>query len=287
MKFDVVIGNPPYNRGMDLDFVNLGFELCSRYCLMITPAKWQTAEAEQKIASKTINYGQFREKLVPYISKVVFYPDCKDVFDIYQIDGITYYLLDKNNENDKCIVSNISKTRGNIFNSTTCRSIRYGESLINICNELISSIEPYDKFIFPYIHGDKRYNVVTNTQASGYDFFSEEKARFILGISRILDVKSGETHKGLSKVTFESDNRSECESFVSWLNTRFTRFFIIANMSKITVTDQHCFRFVPAPPTTVSGNPWDHIYTDEELYKAFNLPQKYIDVIEAVVRERK
>lgn len=47
--------------------------------------------------------------------------------------------------------------------------------------------------------------------------------------------------------------------------------------------DDNCFRFVPAPP---SGK-FDHIYTDEELYKAFNLPQKYIDVIEAVVKERK
>lgn len=32
---------------------------------------------------------------------------------------------------------------------------------------------------------------------------------------------------------------------------------------------------------------FDHIYTDEELYKTWNLPQKYIDVIEAVIKERK
>lgn len=44
----------------------------------------------------------------------------------------------------------------------------------------------------------------------------------------------------------------------------------------------HVFRFVPAPPT----GKFDHIYTDKELYKDFNLPQKYIDVIEAVVKER-
>ena len=31
---------------------------------------------------------------------------------------------------------------------------------------------------------------------------------------------------------------------------------------------------------------FDHIYTDEELYKTFNLPQKYIDIIETVVKER-
>ena len=39
MKFDIIIGNPPYNRGMDLDFVNKGFDLCEQYCVMITPAK--------------------------------------------------------------------------------------------------------------------------------------------------------------------------------------------------------------------------------------------------------
>lgn len=144
-------------------------------------------------------------------------------------------------------------------------------------------MSPYKRFEFPENIGRKRFNVVTNTQASGYDWFVEGKPRYLLGISRILDVKAGEKHTGLSRVIFESDSRQECESFVSWINTRFTRFFILTNISKLTVLDDYCFRFVPAPP---SGK-FDHIYTDEELYKAFNLPQKYIDIIEAVIKERK
>lgn len=68
------------------------------------------------------------------------------------------------------------------------------------------------------------------------------------------------------------------------INCKFTRFFLLCNISKLTVTfDNDYFRFVPAPP---SGK-FEHIYTDEELYKAFNLPQKYIDVIESVIKERK
>ena len=56
------------------------------------------------------------------------------------------------------------------------------------------------------------------------------------------------------------------------------------NISKLgPMLDDNCFRFVPAPP---SGK-FDHIYTDTELYKAFNLPQKYIEVIESVIKERK
>ena len=49
---------------------------------MITPAKWQTAEADQRVMSK-MTYGEFRKKIVPHMSKVVFFPCCKDVFDIY------------------------------------------------------------------------------------------------------------------------------------------------------------------------------------------------------------
>ena len=41
MKFDVVIGNPPYNSDLYLDFMQLGYQLSSNYVCMITPAKWQ------------------------------------------------------------------------------------------------------------------------------------------------------------------------------------------------------------------------------------------------------
>ena len=57
MNFDVVVGNPPYNRGMDLDFVRGGWNLSNRWVSMITPAKWKTADANQNIASETVTYG--------------------------------------------------------------------------------------------------------------------------------------------------------------------------------------------------------------------------------------
>ena len=63
MKFDVVIGNPPYNKGMDLDFVDLGYKISNKYTVMITPAKWQTtADDYSGCASKNINYKQRSEE---------------------------------------------------------------------------------------------------------------------------------------------------------------------------------------------------------------------------------
>lgn len=286
MKFDVVIGNPPYNRGMDLDFVHMGFKLCQKYCVMVTPAKWQTA-ADDYIgcSSRTIDYKGFREKLVPYMSKVVFYPDSKDVFNTSQIDGITYFLLCKEKQ-DKCKVINKCRLI-DIFNNEEVRSIQNREPLNNLGNQIVEYLKPYDVWKFPQITGKKKYKVVsstlmatTNSDKSTIVSVGERKTVVTAPVS-IVDREYKE--KVNEQAIFESDNIDECRSFKSWWETKFTRFFIFINISKLSaILTDDCFRLVPAPP-----GKFDHIYTDEELYKAFNLPQEYIDVIEAVIKERK
>lgn len=41
VKFDIVIGNPPYNNDLYIPFVEAGHKLSKEYTVMITPAKWQ------------------------------------------------------------------------------------------------------------------------------------------------------------------------------------------------------------------------------------------------------
>ena len=147
MKFDVILGNPPYNRGMDLDFVNQSFDICSKYCLFITPAKWQTASNDQLTVSKTLTYGGFRSKIVPHMSKVVFYPNSSDLFEVSERSGLSYYLTDKNNIYDNKEIVNICKNQ-KYYNSTEVRNISNRESLHNIGNEIIQYLKPYDSFEF-------------------------------------------------------------------------------------------------------------------------------------------
>lgn len=286
MKFDVVIGNPPYNKGMDLDFVDLGYKISNKYTVMITPAKWQTtADDYSGCASKNINYKQFRELYVPHMSYVCFYPACKDVFDILQVDGITWYLLDKCNH-EQCIIENKCRYT-KAFNSCEKRSIKNRESLFNIGNEIVKYLRNYNIFTFPYQYKYKHFQVWTNTQVPGGGLSTQiavRKTQFV-GESHIEEDNGIYIeHSNASICSFSSDSKAECESFISWLNCKLTRFFVAINPTKLTgiITNDN-FRFVPAPP---SGK-FDHIYTDEELYKAFNLPQKYIDVIESVIKERK
>ena len=94
MKFDVVIGNPPYNNDMYLDFVTLAHQLSSKYTCMITPAKWQAKTDGKPAGSKTPDKNeQFRKNIVPYMSDIVYYFSSHDVFDIGEWGGISYFLL--------------------------------------------------------------------------------------------------------------------------------------------------------------------------------------------------
>ena len=257
---------------------------------MITPAKWQTADANQKIASK-LSYGDFRKQYVPHMRHICFYPDCKDVFDIMQADGISWYLIEKNHKYDKCIVENKLKAN-NIINSTCKRNLYESKTLFNIGDEIIKYLGKYKQFNFNrYAKG--RFKVLTNNHAPGgalYAFSKTASKVHIIGKSYLMDSETNRLAYGETSlpndavVVFESNNLDECKSFMSWLQTKFVRFFVAINISKLApMMCDECFRLVPAPP---SGK-FDHIYTDEELYKAFNLPQKYIDVIESIIKERK
>lgn len=136
VKFDVVVGNPPYNKGMDIDFVNMGYELSKQFTCMITPAKWQTAEANQRISSQ-MSYGQFREKLVPHMSYVCFYPNASDVFNIGLKGGITYFVLDKEYNNNETVIRNCL-TKQPLFNSIKKRSLSPSTTLFNIGDEIVA-----------------------------------------------------------------------------------------------------------------------------------------------------
>lgn len=289
MKFDVVIGNPPYNKGMDLDFVARGFELSKQYTVMITPAKWQTADANQKVASE-MSYGDFRKQLVPHMRKVIYYAQTPEVFSIAMTEGISAYILDKNQCFEKCEVVNVCKVQP-AFNGTEVRDIRHTESLVNIGNQIFDYIkqqECFSSFRFQTRNDDK-YQVwltnMTNTGGGGSvaGIFNSNGSCMGLSVCKIVSKQNISELGTQVKCIFSSNDEKFCEYFVSWLNCRLTRFMVVITAKQTGILNDYGFRFVPAPP---SGK-FDHIYTDKELYKDFNLPQKYIDVIEAVVKERK
>ena len=88
MKFDVVVGNPPYNNDIYLDFVTLGHHLSTQYTLMITPAKWQAKTDGKPAGSKSPDKNvEFRKNIVPFMSKIVNYRNAPELFKIAEWGG--------------------------------------------------------------------------------------------------------------------------------------------------------------------------------------------------------
>lgn len=304
---DIIAGNPPYNNGMDIDFVFNAFDIVRIAISMIVPGKWQTCEDDQRIDSKH-SYGEFREKIVPHMDKVVFYPDAAEVFPIEQPDGITIYMIDKRRIFDKATVVNRNNHQ-ELFNNSSVRNICNMESLNNLGNELVEYISNYTRFEFNESLIN-RYKVYTGGQVAwgyawGYDdakdpcsLLNRDGQCYAIGISNIIDSESDDNIKVPTdaKLIFSSSSLKECESFISWINTRFVRFFTLINIGKRTIVDNQGFRLVPAPIIEEEcENAWNKIYTDDILYRDFNLYEEsakasngvsFIDIINSVIKER-
>ena len=245
-----------------------------------------------------MSYGQYRKKLVPHMREVVFYPDAKDAFDIAIREGVQYFLICKDTYRIKKIKNICSLQK--FFNDTAERHLCNDDTLFNIGQEIIGYLKDYDKLKFNNLKEYKEYIVVTcndivigGRQTQRYFIYNKSGSQTFLGPSDIL--KKDETYfiKGVQAVSYTQNSVNECKSFIQYLDCKFTRFFLAINISsRSDVITNHYFRFVPSPMVLdEQGNrvpgKFDHTYTDEELYKTWNLPQKYIDVIEAVIKERK
>src|SRR5690625_1477250 len=107
MKFDAVVGNPPYQENISSNkgntslsrqlfpiFIQNSILLDTQYVSLITPSRWFTANAQDR------SFIRLREfiKQKNHISKIFNYPDNKLLFNNVEIaGGVNYFLYDKEN----------------------------------------------------------------------------------------------------------------------------------------------------------------------------------------------
>lgn len=132
---------------------------------MITPAKWQTAEDSKGNYKSEMTYSQFREKLVPHMREVVFYPDSFDLFRAAIADGVTYFILDVKKTFDVCTVKNRCAIQKRL-NSILDRTLTDGDTLWNIGYQCLKWIGQYEKLQFDGLKIHKTFKVSVNKQLS-------------------------------------------------------------------------------------------------------------------------
>jgi len=295
-KFDIVIGNPPYNEefkgnnGYALPlftkFTEYYMDKCKILCYVI-PSRWFKGG---KGLDKFLKFMTNRTNLV-YIKN---YTNSQDIFGTNAIikGGVNYFLKDENH-NGQCNFNNTlidlkqfdiitdNKYLSIITKILDCEKITslynskgyYG---IGLTDKRLTT-ENKDDYIKCYISKIKgsinyidkstidtnklnNYKVITVTASTGNnDCFGN------MFIGDLTDVHSE------SYISFNVNTKKEAESLLSYLQTRFSNFLL--KLRKIThnISENTC-KWIPLPPLNKK-------WTDDDVYKYFKLSEDDIKLI--------
>ena len=325
MKFDVIVGNPPYqlgsndNRSNSRDrpiynlFIEQAKKLNPRYLVMIIPSRWMTSG---------LGLTKFRQEMLedPHIMSMVDFPVASEVFPGVEIKGgVCYFLWSRDEDNQhECSVTTVrdGKTFGPIARNLNEYDVfvRDGKAIpllhkvLNRQEQSITSILSVDKQFgwtsnfrdfetrdfdgaVPLHYGFRGKRLVGYIDRRNITKSAElvDKWKVMVpqagsdGGQRIPDPVIGTSFITSSPsvctqtyLFFYVDSKEEAISVQSYIKTKFVRFLI--SLRKNT---QHATR---STYLWVPIQNWDHIYTDNELYKKYGLDSDEIEHIEYQIK---
>ena len=106
MKFDAIVGNPPYQENISNNkensslskqlfptFIEGAVKLNAKYVSLITPSRWFSGDAQDKSFIKLREFMKNNNHIVA----IFHYPDEKEMFSNVEIKGgVNYFLYQKN-----------------------------------------------------------------------------------------------------------------------------------------------------------------------------------------------
>lgn len=318
MKFDVIIGNPPYQLdtgGVGAQatpiyqkFIETAMELNPRYISMIIPSRWFAGG---------MGLGDFRARMLSdkRLKVLVDHPNAEDCFPGVEIKGGVCYFLWDSKHNGECQVismlgsEEVSRAIRRLDEHDTF--IRFNESIdiikkIRAKNEstLDKKVSGVDPFKFPtnfkdfkkkefkdsikiYTRGEigyidkkeiknniewiNKYKVILSQAYGAGSSFPHQ----ITGKPIIIEPKSCCTFTYLVISVF--NNKKEAENFERYIKTRFFRFLVSLKKNTQHLSKDR-FSFVPDLDMSVE-------WTDEKLFKRYEINEKEQEFIKSIVRE--
>lgn len=174
MKFDVIVGNPPYQIDSDGNtrtmpiyqkFVEQAIDLDPHYVLMITPSRWFAGG---------LGLDEFRARMIAdrRLKVVVDNPKIFDCFPGVKIrGGVSYFLWDRQYHGD----CEFSTRIDGVVRSRAMRDIRKGEGVLVRDNRAAAIIERVSQRGYPSVEGafgpQVPFGLRTNFKGSSDDPF--------------------------------------------------------------------------------------------------------------------
>ena len=317
MEFDVIVGNPPYQLNdagkstgaspIYQHFVSQAKLLGAKYITMVIPSRWFAGGK---------GLDSFRKEMLDdsQIRKIVDYTNASDVFPGVDIAGGVCYFLWKQKSNGECEV--VNHLAGNTYHSKRVLNefhtfIRYGSAVPilrkilslkeNSLSKVVSSRKPFGLAtnVRPLSTGD--ITLLWNGGSGPYKSDLITRGNEIIPKWKAITSKVSYDHGGLpnkegqrrvlSKVEVLSPNtictetylvagsfntEIEAKNTVAYLKTKFVRFLVSLLSFSQDITKERFF-FVP-------DLPMKRTWTDEELYKRYDLTCDEIQFIETTIK---
>lgn len=316
MKFDVIIGNPPYQlddggAGASAKpiyhlFIEQAKKLNPQFLIMITPSRWFTGGK---------GLDAFRDSMLNdrRIKEIHDFPNSKDCFDNVEIKGgVNYFLWEKRHDGD-CEVFTyddshcVSQLKRPLKEKEIDVFIRYNQA-INILHKVIKFSEPSFSNL---ISSRKPFGFATNFKGKNKPFKNSVKIYRNGGIGYVdiseiersrewilkhkvivpyaVGTGDGKTDKvnpiyaGINSACTETylvigpfESEDICNNVISYINTKFLHFMLTLKKNTQHAT-RGAYQFVPMQDFS---RPW----TDEQLYTKYGLSKDEINFIESMIR---
>lgn len=317
MKFDVIIGNPPYQMSdggskasatpLYHKFVHQAKALKPRYLSMIIPARWFSGGR---------GLDSFRQEMLKdrRLRKIVDYPNPNECFPGIDLSGgVCYFLWDRDRQGD-CEITSIIEGKSSVASRPLLEKnidtfIRYNQA-VPILRKVFKQKEPsFAKHISSqkpfglrtYVKGKEKPfdGAVTLFGSTGITYISEDEItlnknwvnKYKVYISAAYGERisssywvTGKPFLGSPKtccsetymVVGPFGSKRESENVIKYMTTRFFRFLVL--LQKNTQhAPQKVYSFVP-------DQDFSEGWSDELLYKKYNITRSEIAFIETMVR---
>ena len=320
MKFDVIIGNPPYqlNTGgtksqaipLYHKFVEQAQKLSPRYLTMIIPARWYAGG----MGLDSFRASMLNDNRIRYL---VDYTNSKDCFSGVSLGGgVCYFLWDRDNPGT-CKVTNIHNRNTNVMERTLNEFpvfVRHNEAIEiirkvsslreNSLSEIISSLNPFG--LDSSIRGNKTPTngdiTVYSSQGKGYlPEIMIKQGKALLNAYKIMVSKVTSEHASEADKNGQYKVFSKIEILKPGEACTFS-YFIIGNFDSLIYTQNlltylktkfvrflllQCISSINLSRDKFAFVPMQDFskpLTDEFLYGKYNLSDEEISFIESMIR---